>query len=139
MPGPTELERARTELERAERAVNIGTNPYAEEWRNRTSALVAKLEVASAPTIPHIAPTPAAAVPTVRLPIAPQPTGTREDRLTRLAKAIGGNEAQLDRAIAEGTSPDAFSLELTNAMIARRKAAAERAEIEAMVERIIEA
>ena len=59
---------------------------------------------------------------------APKVTGTREERLTRLATAI-----------ANGTAPNVFAIELTEAMLVRRKAAADAAEIATLAQGILEA
>jgi hypothetical protein len=81
------------------------------------------------------APAPTAALP----PTVAKLTGAREERLARLAKAMNGNQAQLDRAIADGTSPDDFAVLCADALIAERAAAAERVEIETIAMAILAA
>ena len=80
---------------------------------------------------------PAATAP--ERPATPKPTGTREERLARLAKAMGANSATLASALAAGTMPDSFALQLADAKIAARKAAEQAAKIDAAVERIVNA
>lgn len=129
-----ELERAEAMLAEIESLIAEGLGgPYAEQnlatYRKRAARLRAAMPSAPVPAVlPAPKPKPA--------PAAPQPTGKREERLRRLARAMGGDEASLAAAIKAGTSPDAFALQLTDQMIARRKAAAEAAEIKAMALRI---
>jgi len=127
----SELQRAQAMLAEIENLIAEGLGgPYAEQnlatYRNRVARL--RAEMPPPAVLPAPQPKPA--------PAAPQPTGTREERLRRLAKAMNGDQATLAAAIAKGTSPDAFALQLTDQMIARRKAAAEAAEIKAMALRI---
>ncbi|WP_324743077.1 hypothetical protein U8326_06470 [Tsuneonella sp. CC-YZS046] len=132
MSSTRELARAEANLADAEAAVAEGSsNPYAEQnlaiHRRRVARLQAEMPP---PAVPAAQPAPKPA------PAALQPTGTLEQRLRRLARAMGGDEATLAAAIAKGTTPDAFALHLTDNLIARRKAAAEAAEIEATALRI---
>ncbi|MFA7597281.1 MAG: hypothetical protein WCY92_13105 [Novosphingobium sp.] len=126
----TPLERAEELLAEAEASLAAGTNPYAVQNLATHRARVARLRTAG-----PAAPIPAAAAP-ITPPAAPKLAGTREERLSRLATAMGADKATLAAAIAAGTPPDVFALELTDVMIARRKAAAEAAELEATVRRI---
>jgi len=69
--------------------------------RNR----LARLEAAAGPEVPAasvVTPPPARA--------APSPTGTREERLTRLAQAMGGTDEELAAAIDGGLAPDEFAV-----------------------------
>lgn len=113
----SELARARQNLADAEAALAHGSNPYAEQNVATHRARVARFEVSQTPARPTpTAPAAATVAPSVAVAAAPKPapaiTGTREERLRRLAKALGASERELARAIASGTTPDAFALEI---------------------------
>ncbi len=128
------LERATAMLAEAEAAIAAGLGgPYAE-------ANLASLRVRVAALTPAApASTPATNIAPPSPPIVPKPAGTREQRLTRLAQAMGASDAALAAAIAQGTTPDAFTLQLADQKIAARKAAEQAAKIDAAVERIVNA
>lgn len=126
------LARAEANLAEAEASLAAGTNPYAAQNVATHRARVARLRAAvPAPVLAATTPAPA--------PPAPKLTGTREERLARLAKAMGADKATLEAAITQGTSPDAFAVQLADKKIARRKAAAEAAEVQAIAARIANA
>lgn len=129
----TPLERAEAMLAEAEDAVAAGLNPYAEQNLATHRARVARLRAA--------VPAPVAKAPAAPIapPAVPKLIGTREERLTRLAKAMDADRATLEAAITQGTSPDAFAVQLADKKIARRKAAAEAAEVQAIAARIANA
>lgn len=129
-----ELATAEARLAETEDLIAEGLGgPYAEQNLATHRRRVARLQVEMpTPAIPAPQPTPAVKP----APAAPVPTGTREQRLQRLAKALGGDKARLAAAIRAGTTPDAFALILTDQKIARRKAAVEAAEIQATALRI---
>lgn len=72
-----------------------------------------------------IAPPPAASIPTPAAP-APKPaptiTGTREDRLRRIAVAFGTDERTLEAAIEDGLSPDGFAMIASEESLVKAKA-----------------
>ena len=112
----SELTQAKAALADAEAALAEGRGgPYGaqnvETHRRRVDRLKAQ-----AP-----APAPAIAIPPPLAPIstpkpvakpAPVPTGSREDRLTRLAQAMGADSRLLAQAIKSGVSPDDFALQI---------------------------
>ena len=118
----TELERARANLADAEAALAAGTNPYAEQnlatHRARVARLEAKAGLATpAAHLPAQRHAPAATVvpsPAPAVAAFPQPTGTREERLRRLGKAMGADAAMVAAAIVAGTSPDDFAVQIVD-------------------------
>lgn len=120
----TELERAREMLADAEAVHAAGTNPYSAENLATHRARVAKLEAAAR------APLPAASIPPAPAPApaAPEPkpapaiTGTREERLRRIAAAFDTDERTLEAAIDEGTTPDEFALIASDEAAVKAKA-----------------
>lgn len=119
----TELERARAMLAETEELSAAGLGgPYAEQNLASARARVARLEMAAIPAAPP-APAPASSacpalvaassIPPARRSVSlPQPTGTREERLRWLAKAMGADERALAHALASDTTPDAFAIEI---------------------------
>jgi hypothetical protein len=122
----TPLQRAEAMLAETEESIAAGLGgPYAEKNLATHRARVASLRstvVAPAPLKPS---TPAPAAPTP-LPRASTPrlTGTREERLARLAKAMDGDAATLETAIANGTTPDEFAMILLDEQAVKAKAKA---------------
>lgn len=123
------LARARELLADTESQIANGLGgPYAEKNLATHRARVARLEAAQAPATPapvaHVAP----AAP--KAPAAPIITGTREERLRRLATAMGADDEALAAAISNGTSPDAFAVEIAESRdpeaVARRIANSDR-------------
>ncbi|ADJ22476.1 hypothetical protein Hden_0655 [Hyphomicrobium denitrificans ATCC 51888] len=110
-----ELAQAKARLADAEAALTAGVNPYAEQNVATHRARVARLEAEAG----HFAPEPNAPAP-VSEPIAAAPipkparqlTGTREEQLRRLARAMEADERALAEAIAVGTTPDEFALQI---------------------------
>lgn len=127
----TPLQRAEARLAETEELIATGLGrPYAEKNLATHRARLASLRTAdfsSAPA-PTIAPAKAnALVPAVTTPprpATPRLTGTREERLAQLAKAMDGDQATLAAAVANGTTPDEFALILLDerAVKARAKA-----------------
>lgn len=143
----TALDRARENLAVAEAALADGTNPYAEQNVATHRARVAKLESEQSPAGVTPALPAAPSVVAVKPKPAPALTGTRGERLERLAKAMGADDRMLAEAIADGTSPDAFAIEIVDSRdpdaIARRIANSDQpsarkgtAEVDAVAARI---
>ncbi len=102
--------------------------PYVQQNLESHRRRVARLEAQGAPLVqPPVA---VAAVASQRpvavaVPKKPaSPTGTREERLARLAGAWKADETLLATAIAEGTTPDAFAVQLAERREAESIAAA---------------
>lgn len=152
-----ELAQAKVRLADAEAALTAGVNPYAEKNVATHRARVARLETEASVAAPEpIAPAAAIVPPSESIAAAPKSkstpiiTGTREERLERLAKAHAAGALVLQDAVARGLSPDEFAIELAemrdpDALAVRiakadkpvtRKAAPE---VENMVQRILEA
>lgn len=120
-----ELERARANLADAEASLAAGTNSYAQQNVSSFRARVARLEAAAAPT-----PAPVAAstlpAPTVKAeppkPAAPVITGTREERLRRIAVAFDTDEWTLEAAIDDDLTPDEFALVASDEAAVKAKA-----------------
>lgn len=120
----TDLDTARARLAEAEADVAAGINPYAEENLATHRARVAKLEAAAR------APLPAASIPAAPAPAAPAPkvtpapviTGTRIERLQRIAAAFDTDERTLEAAIEDGLTPDEFAVIASNEALAKAKA-----------------
>ncbi|HZV17516.1 MAG TPA: hypothetical protein VFF84_02370 [Sphingobium sp.] len=109
----SELERAREKLAEAEAALAAGINPYAERNVATHRARVARLEAAAKSAAPVAPPSPAP-VAAVKPQPAPQLLGTREERLQRLAKVMSAGADVLAEALANGTSPDAFAVQVVD-------------------------
>lgn len=146
----TELDRARTNLIAAEAALAAGSNPYARQNVATHRARVARLEAAAKPAAPIAPPSPAPVAATKPAPKSMQPTGTREERLRRLSKVMSADERHLAQALAAGTTPDAFAVEIMDSRdpdaVAARilnsdKSVASRQlpEVEEMAQRILNA
>lgn len=84
------------------------------EWPLEAAAIAPKPAAASTPITP--APAPPAPKP------APAPTGTREERLHRIAAAWGTDERTLEAALDDGTTPDEFAMIASNEALAAAKA-----------------
>lgn len=116
----TELERARANLADAEASLAAGTNPYAQQNLDTARTRLASLEAAATPA--PVAPPPSPANIATPTPIPAQPTGSREDRLRRLAYAWGAEEATLEAAIADGTTPDEFAMTVSEEALVKAAA-----------------
>ena len=104
-----ELDRVRTQIAEAESR----GGPYVAESVAALRKRLARLEAVSASAASASAPAIPVAAPAAAARIKPTPTtGTREDRLKRLAKAMGADGALLAEAMASGMTPDAFALEV---------------------------
>lgn len=126
----TPLARAEAGLAEMEELFAAGLGgPYAEQNLATHRSRVASLRSAAT------TPAPAVANPTARRTF-PKLTGTREERLTRLARVMEADPATLAAALADGLEPDTFALKMADQEIARKKAAAEAAALDAVVERI---
>ena len=110
----TELERARSNLADAEASLTAGTNPYAQQNVQIHRRRVARLEAVADRPRPAPAPTPAPAAP----------SGTRAQRLARLAHAFGVDEQHLEAALADGLTPDEFAVIASEIAAANAKALA---------------
>lgn len=108
----TELERARANLAAAEASLAAGTNPYAAANIEIHRRRIARLEAAADRPRPAPAPTPAPAAP----------SGTRAQRLARLAHAFGVGERHLAAALADGLTPDEFAVIASEIAAANAKA-----------------
>jgi nitroreductase len=111
----TKLESARARLAECEAVIAAGLGgPYAQKNLAAHRARVTRLG-GSTPRL--VKPEPI--VTPVRLgapqPATVQPTGTREERLRRLAAAMDASDAMLSAAIAGGIAPDAFALQCIEA------------------------
>ncbi|HET6388580.1 hypothetical protein [Hyphomicrobium sp.] len=149
-----ELHRAREALADAEAQVLAGFNPYAATNVATQRARVARLEAdlglpISFLDVPRVDAA-AGSTPARRSNPAPGISGTREERLQRLAKTMDADEAHLARAIAAGTSPDEYAIEILDSRdpdaVARRIVNSDRpaartaaCEIEEMAQRILNA
>jgi hypothetical protein len=118
MTDPKALARARELLAETESQIATGLGgPYVEKNLESHRLRVAHLEasasrivpVASIPPITPVRP----AVSQIAHPL-PTPTGSREERLRRLATAMGADDRTLAEAIAAGTSPDEFVLKVVD-------------------------
>jgi hypothetical protein len=122
------LARAEELLADALAAVAVGTDSYAEQNLKSARARVERLR-AEVPTA-AVTRTPAAAVaiptsqtaPAPKKPTAPVITGTREERLTRLAVAFDTDERTLEAAIEDGTPPDEFAMIASEEALVKAKA-----------------
>lgn len=121
----TALEVAKNRLAECEALIEQGLGgPYAEQNLASHKARVARLSAeAPAPAAVTYTPSPAP-VRSTPTPARAKPLGTREQRLRRLAAAWGADEATLNAAIADGTTPDAFALIVSDE--AQIRAVAER-------------
>lgn len=125
----TALERARANLADAEACLAAGTNPYAEQnlasARKRLATLEASVAFTPPPPPPATSPAPACSSPelarveTVKTPTL---TGTREERLRRLAAAWKADETTLEAAIRNGLEPDDFALVVSREALVKAKA-----------------
>lgn len=135
----TALERARANLADAEASLAAGTNPYAEQNIASARKRLATLEAAARVLTPPAPPLPASsslpASPTSPAPACSSPelarvetvktptfTGTREERLRRLAAAWKADETTLEAAIRNGTDPDTFALIVSREALVKAKA-----------------
>jgi hypothetical protein len=124
------LARAEKLLADAEVSLAAGNDSYAEQNLKSARARVERLRAEASTTgaIAHPAPvvaappaTPAPA-PAPKAPTAPVITGTREERLRRIAAAFGTDERTLEAAIDDGISPDEFAMIASNEALAAAKA-----------------
>lgn len=122
------LTRAEELLANAEAAFAAGTDSHAEANLKSARARVERLR-AEVPTA-AVTRTPAAAVAIPVAPAAPAPkvtpapviTGTRIERLQRIAAAFGTDERTLEAAIDDGTTPDEFAMIASNEALVKAKA-----------------
>lgn len=107
----TAIEVAKARLAETETLIADGLGgPYAKQNLAAHKARVARLSAEAPAPVFSSSPAPPLPVPTRAQAKPPQPQGTREERLTRLAAAFDADEATLEAAIADGTSPDEFAL-----------------------------
>jgi hypothetical protein len=121
----TYLATARARLAEAEADLAAGINPYAAKNVETHRARVARLEAAVRAPTPAASksPTPAPAAPAPKPAIpAPAITGTREERLRRIAVAFDTDERTLEAAIDDGTTPDEFAVIASDEALVKAKA-----------------
>lgn len=121
------LARAEELLADAEASVAAGGNSYAEQNLKSARARVERLraEVSTAGAFAHPAPAvviPATPAPAPKAPPAPVITGTRAERLRRIAVAFDTDERTLEAALDDETTPDEFALIASNEALAAARA-----------------